>query len=336
MSGSKDKETANTDQRNWVGFDLGGSKMLSIVYDSQLKPLGRRRRKTKSHGDAKAGVRQIVDAIYDAMLDGKVRPEHLGGIGIGCPGPLDLNQGILFDAPNLGWKNVRLKDALEDEFGCPVVLVNDVDAGLYGEYCFGAGRRGRCVLGVFPGTGIGGGCIYEGKIIRGARSSCLEIGHVQVMPEGPLCGCGQRGCLEAVASRLAIAAAAAAAAYRGAAPHLLMDAGTDLVAIRSGALARSVAAGDVAVEAIVRMAAAMIGIAVAGVVHLLAPDIVVLGGGLVEAMPELFVDEVQRAARGRVLPSYADSFRVVAAELGDDAAVLGTASWAREEIGSPR
>ncbi|MFV2069438.1 MAG: ROK family protein [Pirellulales bacterium] len=337
MSGSKNKgKERETDASSWIGFDLGGSKMLSIAYDDQLKPFGRRRRKTKSHGDANAGVRQIIDTIYEAMVDGKVRPEQLGGIGIGCPGPLDLNEGILFDAPNLGWKNLRLKDALQDEFGCPVVLVNDVDSGLYGEYRFGAGRKGRCVLGVFPGTGIGGGCVYEGKIIRGARSSCMEIGHVQVMPDGPLCGCGQRGCLEAVASRLAIASAAAAAAYRGAAPHLLEDVGTDLTAIRSGALARSVEAGDAAVGAIVRAAAQMIGIAVAGVVHLLAPDIVVLGGGLVEAMPELFVEEVERAARDRVLPSYAESFRVVAAELGDDAAVMGAASWAREEIGRNR
>jgi len=145
-----------------------------------------------------------------------------------------------------------------------------------------------------------------------------------------LCGCGQEGCLEAVASRLAIAADAAKAVHRGEAPYLETTVGSDLAQIRSGALARSVAAGDAVVEQIVRRAAGYIGVAVAGAIHLLAPDLVVLGGGLVEAMPELFVTEVENTARGRVMASYADLFQVAAAQLGDDAGALGAAAWARE------
>jgi glucokinase len=162
----------------------------------------------------------------------------------------------------------------------------------------------------------------------------MEIGHVQVAPEGPLCGCGRRGCLEAVASRLAIASRAAAAAYRGQAPHLLEEVGTDVAKIRSGALAASIEAGDEAVESIVREAARQIGRAVAGAVHLLGPDVVVLGGGLVEAMTKLFVTEVSEAAKQRVLPSFADSFEVVAAKLGDDAGVMGNAAWAQHVVTS--
>ena len=187
-------------------------------------------------------------------------------------------------------------------------------------------------MGVFPGTGIGGGCVYDGQIIRGKTASCMEIGHIQVAPEGPLCGCGRRGCLEAVASRLVIAAQAAAAAYRGQAPHLLEHSGSDITAIRSGAIADSVAAGDTQVEMIVREAARHIGRAVAGVVNLLGPDVVVLGGGLVEAMTKLFVTEVSAAAQNRVLPSLANSFEVVAAELGDDAGVIGAAAWAEHQL----
>ena len=160
----------------------------------------------------------------------------------------------------------------------------------------------------------------------------MEIGHVQVAPEGPLCGCGRRGCLEAVASRLVIASRAAAAAYRGQAPHLLEHAGTDVTNIRSGALSASIAAGDTTVEIIIREAARHIGRAVAGVVHLLGPDMVVLGGGLVEAMTELFVEEVRDTAKRRVLPSFVDSFEVVAAKLGDDAAVMGAAAWAQFSV----
>jgi len=312
----------------WVGFDLGGTKMLAAVYDSKFSLVGRERTKTKGHEGVEAGLNRIIRSIHKAMEDANVEPSSLKGIGVGCPGPLDLERGVIFDAPNLGWKNVPVTKVLSKEFGCPTVIVNDVDAGVYGEYRFGSAQQARTVVGVFPGTGIGGGCVYEGSILRGKVGSCMEIGHVQVMPEGPRCGCGRRGCLETVASRLAIATEAAAAAYRGQAPHLLEMTGTDIAEIRSGALAASVAAGDKAVEQILREAARHIGRAVAGVVHLLAPDVVVLGGGLVEALPELFVEEVEATAEKRVLESYADSFEVVAAQLADDASVMGAAAWA--------
>ena len=209
-----------TQERYWIGFDLGGTKMFSAVYGEKFLMLGKHRTKTKGNEGSNAGIRRIINTIRQSIEDAGISHKALHGIGIGCPGPLDLDHGILESAPNLGWKNVPIKTSLEDELNCPVQLMNDVDAGVYGEYRFGAGRKYRTVLGVFPGTGIGGGCVYEGKILRGAKSSCMEIGHIQVLPEGPLCGCGQRGCLEAVSSRLVIASQAAAAAFRGQAPHL--------------------------------------------------------------------------------------------------------------------
>ena len=210
-------------ERYWVGFDLGGTKMLAKVFDDKFKSLGKSRNKTKGYEGAKAGLDRIVKTIQEALDDADLEKKHLAGIGIGCPGPLDLERGIIHSAPNLGWRDVHVKAHLKKAFGCPVVMLNDVDAGVYGEYRRGAARGTRTVVGVFPGTGIGGGCVYDGQIIRGKNASCMEIGHVQVAPEGPLCGCGRRGCLEAVASRLVIAAQAAAAAYRGQAPHLLED-----------------------------------------------------------------------------------------------------------------
>ena len=313
-----------------MGFDLGGTKMLATVYTEQFEGVGRKRRKTRGHEGVESGLRRIAETIEKACEEAGVSRKQLRGIGVGCPGPLDLDKGILFDAPNLGWENVELKKFLEKEFGCPATIMNDVDAGVYGEYRFGAAQDSRCVLGVFPGTGIGGGCVYEGQIIRGRSGSCMEFGHMRVLPDGPRCGCGQRGCLEAVASRLAISAAAAQAAYRGQAPVLMANEGTDLSDIRSGALADSVRGGDAVVERILRDAAGLIGVAVASVVHLISPDTVVLGGGLVEAMPKLFVECVTEAARESVMPAYRKTFKVVAASLGDDAAVMGAAAWVRQ------
>ena len=325
----------STQERHWIGFDLGGTKMLATIFDAKFKPLGRERKKTKGNEGVKAGLDRIAGVIRTALEEANVTAAQITGIGIGCPGVLDLDRGVILESANLGWKDAKLKDFLENEFHCPAVVCNDVDSGVYAEYRFGAGKGARCVLGVFPGTGIGGGCIYEGKIIRGRKNSCMEFGHIQVTPNGNLCGCGRRGCLETEASRLAISAAAAQAAFRGEAPHLLAAAGTDLSQIRSGVLAEAIEHGDEIIEKIVRNAAELIGVAVGDVVNLLAPDIIVLGGGLVEAMPKLFVDAVDEAARRSCMPSFGKVFKTVAAKLGDDANVLGAAAWAEATIGTP-
>ncbi len=327
---SQDKRTAS--ERLWIGFDLGGTKMMATVLDSAFEVKGRKRKRTKSESGAAVGIDRIVQTIQQAMEAAGVTQDQIGGIGVGCPSPVDLERGIVLDAVNLGWKDVNLREQLESAFSCPAVVLNDVDAGVFGENQLGAARKSRCVLGIFPGTGIGGGCVYEKQIIHGKSGSCMEIGHVQVRPNGNLCGCGRHGCLETEASRLAISADVAKAAFRGEAPHLLAAAGTDLKNIRSGVLADAIANGDTVVEQIIRRAGAWIGIAVANVVHLLSPDTVVLGGGLVEAMPDLLVQSVSETARARVMPSYADTFNVVAAELGDYATVKGAAAWARQVV----
>jgi glucokinase len=320
------------DKKCWVGFDLGATKMLALVFNAKFEAVGERRRKTKAAEGGESGLDRIRTTIEQALEETHVSASDLAGIGVATPGPLDLDKGVLLESPNMGWDKMPLKKTLEKDFNCPVVVINDVDAGVYGEYRFGAAQNARCVVGVFPGTGIGGGCVYEGRIIRGKSNSCFEIGHMQVVADGPLCGCGQRGCLEAVASRLAIAAQAAAAAARGAAPNLLKEAGTDLANIRSSALAKAVAAGDKEVEQIIRAAAHWLGIGIANVVNLMAPDIVVLGGGLVEAMPEIFRDEVRHVARDRAMPALRDCFEVAVAKLGDAATATGAAAWAKESV----
>lgn len=316
----------------WVGFDLGGTKMMAVVYDKNFKAVGRERKKTK--GDNGEGTERLIGCLEEALEDAKVSRDDLCGIGIGFPGPLDLDEGIVLESPNLGWKNFDLKGLLEKKFKAPVFVGNDVDLGTYGEYRFGAGDKARCVLGVFPGTGIGGGCVYEGKVLRGKRHSCLEIGHMKLIPNGRLCGCGGRGCLETVASRVAIATECAAAVFRGEAPKLEKIAGADIRAMRSGALAEAVQAGDRVVEDIIVNAARWLGLGVANAVNMLAPDVVVLGGGLVEAMKGIFVDEAQKAVRKHAMGSLADGVEIVAAKLGDDAGAMGAAALAKDYVES--
>ena len=317
---------------HWIGFDLGGTKMLATVYNDKFEQVGRARRKTKGRDGMEAGLKRINSVIEEALDDADVSKSDVGGLGIGCPGPLDLKKRTIRTAPNLGWDNVPVADSIEKKFGFPCTIANDVDAGVFGEYSFGAGKSARCLFGIFPGTGIGGGCVYEGKIFRGANCTCMEIGHIPMMPDGPLDGAGNAGTLEALASRLAMASDAAGAAYRGQAPHLLKNSGTDLADIRSSALANSVKNGDKAVEKIIEKACGHLAMSVVTVVHLLAPDIIVFGGGLVEAMPDVMLPKIEKIARKRVLPSLQDVFKIKEAKLGDDAGVMGAAALAKQSV----
>jgi glucokinase len=315
-------------RRYWLGFDLGGTKMMAAVFNRNFKLVASAREKTKGAEGTKEVLIRIQSTIAEALREAGLEAAAIEGIGVGCPGPLDLDRGVILHAPNLAWHNVRLKETLEKRFKCRAVIANDVDAGTYGEFRFGAARGARCVLGVFPGTGIGGACVYEGRIIRGRTGSCMEIGHVRVESEGRLCGCGQRGCLETVASRLAISADAAAAVYRGEAPALKRLAGTDLAEIKSGTLARAIKEGDTVVEAIVRNAARRMGSAVADAVNLLAPDIVVLGGGLVEALPDIVLVEARKTILGQAMKAFTKDLKIVAAAMGDNATAMGAAALA--------
>lgn len=323
---------ASNEDGYWLGFDLGGTKMHAGLFDRKLQAVGHRRKKTRGHEGQDAGVERICSSIEKLLAETDVPKGKLRGIGVGCPGPLDLDKGIVIETPNLGWKNVPLKEKLEKHFGCPATIINDVDAGVYGESQFGAGVGARTVLGVFPGTGIGAGLVYEGRIFRGRKSSCLELGHITVVPNGAYCGCGRKGCLETVASRLSMSAEIAKAAYRGQAPYLMRVAGTDLANIRSGILAESIQNGDTIVEKIIKDGAHHLGVAIAGAVNLLLPDVIVLGGGLVEALPKLFLDQVEKAIGDHVMPAYVGVSQVKVAKLGDDAGALGAAAWIKQLV----
>lgn len=318
-------------RRIWIGFDLGGTKMLAVAFDDKLRALARRRRKTRSGNGEEVSLDRLAETISQVMDEAQVQPGELAGIGAGVPGPLDLDKGVILEAPNLGWKDVALRDYFSKKFDCPAVICNDVDAGVYGEYTSGAAQDARCVLGVFPGTGIGGGCVYEGRIFRGARSSCMEVGFLQIATEGPAAGIGPVGTLESLASRLWIAGEAAKAVFRGQAPHLKELAGTDLSDIRSSVLARAIELGDKSIEQIVRRAAEQVGRAVGSLINILAPDVVVLGGGLVEAMPKLYLEGVRTGVTRNALPSLSDCARLKVGELGDLAGAVGAAAWVRQE-----
>lgn len=315
-----------------IGFDLGGTKMQATALDTSFEILANTRRKTKAAAGGEKIYERIVNCIRELLADASLADRELAGIGVGSPGPLDPETGVILDTPNLQWEDFPLGQRLSDDFGVPVAVDNDVNMGVYGEYHFGAGKGYRNVIGIFPGTGIGGGLILDGKLFRGTTGNAGELGHIIVEVDGPRCGCGNRGCLEALASRVVIAREAAALALRGEAPHLLESAGTDLAKVRSGALAKAIAAGDESVEEVVRNAARYIGVAMGSLVNIFSPEAFVLGGGLVEKMEDLFIEETTTAMKQHSFPFLSSVVTVHGAKLGDNATVMGAGMLIREKL----
>jgi glucokinase len=330
MATKKTARRAPKIKKFWIGFDLGGTKMLACVLDDKFKVIAEAKKNTNgSDGDAK-GKKKIVQAIKDAIESAGYNKRGLQGIGIGCPGLVDPKKGVLHVAPNLGWKAVNLRKLLNDEFKCPVAVLNDVDAGTYGEFKLGAGKGSRSMLGVFPGTGLGGGFVYDGKLIRGKSISCMEIGNI-LFP-GTHLGSAEFGTvtLEDLTSRLALASSGTVACYRGQAPDLQYTTAGNLREMRSKAIAGSFKAGDEAMMVMLSNSIRYLGMGVAMVVNLLAPDHITLGGGLVEEMKELYLKRLEEEVRRYAMPELSRGLKYSFAKLGSYAVATGAVAYLQD------
>ena len=305
-----------------VAVDLGGTKIVSAVMDRELERRGWDKRKTLAEEGGEAVFERIAAGIRAALEDAGADPSDIGAVGIASPGPLDSERGVILETPNLGFRDFPLCERLGAELSVPVRLENDVNAGTYGEFLAGAARGCRHVVGIFPGTGIGGGLILDGRLYRGAGGNAGEIGHVIIQTDGPLCGCGHYGCVEALASRTALAKDVAAMAGSGslASPG---RASTDIKKYKSGTLAKAIERGEEGVRRAVLRSARFLGVAMANCVNILNPEVIVLGGGLVEKLGDMYVKEAERSMREHAMAHLAKDVKVTAALLGDDSALVG-------------
>ncbi|MDQ6696823.1 MAG: ROK family protein [Actinomycetota bacterium] len=298
-----------------IGVDLGGTKVLAAVVHHG-KPGKAIKQPTPTNGPA-----AVVEAIVNAV-------KQLGGahrVGLGTPGVVDQATGTVSHAPNLvGWKaEVALRDMLEQALpGTEVRVDNDVNVGVLGEQSVGAARGHDDVLGVFAGTGVGGALVLDGKLRRGPRGITGEIGHVIVVPDGRRCGCGGAGHLEAYAGRAGIEAEARRRHAAGVPTALVELAGEGNM--KSGVIAKALAAGDPMALELIDGAIVALGTAIASAVTLVDITTVVLGGGITEKLGADFVTRVDTAVQARVIAGV--PVNVVAAVLGDDAGVVGAAS----------
>jgi len=315
----------------WIGFDLGGTKMLASVLDKDYKVLGSARKSTNGSDGQLKGKKKMLSAIHEAIEEAGVNPKGLQGIGIGCPGLVNPERGVLVFAPNLGWRNLPLRKILETEFHKPVAVLNDVDAGTYGEFVMGSGKGARSLLGVFPGTGVGAGFVYDGKLVMGKSISAMELGNV--MFPGTHLGSTEFGTviLEDLTSRLALAANAGVACYRGQAPEMDLKTKGALREIRSKALANSFRNGEEATMILFRNSVRYLGMGVAMTVNLFAPDHITLGGGLVEELPGLYLQLLKEEVDRYAIPELARGIKYSLAKLGGLAVAAGSVAWLRNQ-----
>jgi glucokinase len=312
-----------------VGFDMGGTKMLAAVLDEEYKELSSSKIRTPVGASDKETVDAIAGLITEALDDAQVESESVAAIGIAVPGPIDRAAGRVILMPNVAMENYPLRDKLQEKLGIPVVLENDVNAGTYGEFVGGAAMGANHVIGIFPGTGVGGGIIIDGRLYRGRTGSAGEFGHMIVQAGGRRCGCGKLGCLEAVSSKTAIAKDLVHLAMNGQADTVLDKAGTDIGKIKSSVIKKAMDAGEKSVIEVVERAAWYLGVGLGSLVDIFDPDVVVVGGGLVEKLGKAYLKPVEESMRAH---SMIDSdVKLVAAALGDDSVIVGAAALALRE-----
>ena len=303
--------------RSAIGIDVGGTKVAGLRLAGDGGVLDRTERPTPADD---------VAATVDTVSELAAELAAAGGeaLGVGAAGMVDFDAGVLRYAPNLAWREIPLRDLLSERTGLPCVVDNDANVAAWGEYRFGAARGYRHVLVVTVGTGIGGGIVADGELFRGAHGFAAEIGHIIVEPDGPLCGCGNRGCWEQVASGRALDRLARA--------EVEQDPAGRIAALAAGAeasgrhVSEAARGGDPPATAIFAAVGRRLGEGIAGLVNILDPEVVIVGGGVAEEGAVLldparhaFLDAVEASEHRPEVP-------ILAATLGNDAGAIGAAA----------
>lgn len=306
-----------------VGVDIGGTNLRigRIPAGGRGAPAGMRRRRTRARS-ASDVLDRILTMIHETVAH--AGRDGVAGIGLGAPGPVDRKSGVVLEAPNLGWRDYPLRDLVAEATGLPVAVENDANCFAYGEWWMGAGRDCRRLVGITLGTGVGGGFVIDGEIYRGASGAAGEVGHMSVDFAGRPCACGSRGCVEAYASGPGIAARAVEAINRGADSILAAPPGGHLGKVTAEAVCSAAAAGDDLAERIVRDTADVLATAVANVIHLFNPDVVVVGGGVANAR-DLLIEPLREEVGRRTFSSARRACRIRSSQLGDAAGIAGAA-----------
>ena len=315
----------------YVGVDLGGTKILAGVFTPQLKLIASAKSSTKAERGPKAVIERIARVIRDAIDEADLDLKQVKAVGIGAPGSIDSEEGRVIFSPNMtGWENIALKKELEKHLEVPTYVENDCNVCTLGVHVAELGGKPRHLVGIFLGTGIGGGLILDGRLYGGFNRTAGEIGHMVLEVGGPKCGCGNKGCFEALASRSAIFRRLQNSVKDGEKTVLTDMLGDGLEDLRSGDLRKALKKGDKLVEKVIEDAAEYTGIAVGNVINLINPEYVVLGGGVIDALEDEMMAIIVETAKDYAMQGTTKGVEIVASRLGDHAGITGAAVLARE------
>ncbi len=309
-----------------IGIDIGGTKLATVVADKDGNILQKVRKPTESEKGPGHAVQLLLEMVTEVLELAELRPEGISGIGVSCGGPLDTKTGIIYSPPNLpGWDALPLKEMIESEFHIPTTIENDANAGALAEARFGGGRGYDYVLYMTMSTGIGGGIVANGEIYHGANDSAGEVGHQILLPDGPLCGCGQYGCLEALCSGPAIARRAQEAITDQPHTQILAHADGQIDGVRSEHVLQAAREGDALAIALVEETAYYMGWGIANLVNILNPQIVLLGT-IAVAAGDLLLDPIRRTVTEMAMQRPLETVKIMPAELGDSIGDLAAIS----------
>ena len=319
----------------FLGIDLGGTN-ISAAAVQYGEILVSRKIKTQAGKGADAVIDRIEKVTREVTEQMGKEPGDFPALCIGAPGAVNLETGLVNEAPNLDWINIPLGRELESRLDLPVFVDNDVNIGVAGEYTYGAGKGARHMAGVFVGTGIGGGIIINGQLHHGSRGAAGEVGHMVIVPDGRLCSCGKKGCVEAYTSKTAIAAAVREKISLGRDSYLKEFLRNNKnKPLPSSLIEEALLAGDSATKEAVEDAQYYLGLLTGNLVNTLDPEVIVFGGGLVEQLGEDFLKPIRKTAKHHYLQQMnADRIRIVPAALGDDAGTIGAAVVAQHRVSS--
>ena len=320
--------------KKYIGCDLGGTNLRAAIVDVENGSIIHQMSIHTLARDGHEALMKRMAGLFLQMIEwAGMKKEDIGGIGIGVPGVLDLEKGETLFLPNLPgtWPHVPLADTITQLTGLPTVLLNDVRSITNGEWRFGAGR-GLDTVAVFAvGTGIGGGLVINGQLHLGIGGTGGELGHMTIDYSGPACGCGNKGCLEAFASGPAIAAMGMKAVTQGLTTRIGEMCEYDLNRIKPELIAQAARAGDPIAMEIFERAGFYLGIAAANVCVAVGPRRIIIGGGVAQA-GELLLAPIRRTLQERVTVIPIEQVEVVPSQLGDNAGVIGVASWTADKL----
>lgn len=311
----------------YAGIDLGGTKIYCVIIDEKGNILSREKLKVGDNKELNAVLPLIVNCYKGAISRANLSEAEINAVGMAVPSAVNTEKQLLLNAPNLGWQNIKIGKIISEKIEKKVFIDNDVNLGTYGEYIFGKAKEYQHIYGIFAGTGVGGGYIHNGKLVRGTSFTAGEIGHMVIKKNGAPCNCGNQGCLEAIAGKVGIINYIKRRAEKKGKKTILEEIAPEWrKGIGSSTIKKAIAAKDSSTIKAIEKSAEALGIAAANIINCIGIEAIILGGGLIEELGNIYLPIIRDVIRQYAMAGGGDNFPIILSELADDAVAMG-AAW---------